>query len=123
MSSRDRGSYRLCGEFGLASADITTHAAVITDGSRIDPRKFDFDAFWRAFRAAIGQGDAAAAAETMTKIPGPATANETLYSVKPGDNLWKIATKFGVTVKAIRTRNSLGSDVILVGQSLKIPRP
>ena len=49
----------LCGEFRLSSGDITTHAAVITDGSRTDPRRFDFDAFWLAFRHAVGQGEAA----------------------------------------------------------------
>lgn len=110
----------LCGEFGLTAADITTHAAVITDGSRTDPRKFDFDAFWLAFRTAIGQGDLANAAHEMTKI---ATGDEdaSTYSVKAGDTLTKIAKRFGVTIKAIKARNRLTSDLIVVGQALLIP--
>ncbi len=110
----------LCGEFGLLAADITTHAAVITDGSRTDPRKFDFDAFWLAFREAIGQGDAAAAAQGMTKI-AESSAGEKAYSVRAGDTLTKIAKRFGVSVKAIQKRNGLTSDIILVGQSVVIP--
>ncbi len=111
----------LCGEFGLVAADISTHAAVITDGSRTDPRKFDFDAFWLAFRDAVGQGDIANASHEMTKIAEAETSDETIYSVKKGDNLTKIAKKFGVTIKAIKARNDLTSDLIVIGQALVIP--
>jgi N-acetyl-anhydromuramyl-L-alanine amidase AmpD len=111
----------LCGEFRLSSGDITTHAAVITDGSRTDPRRFDFDAFWLAFRGAVGQGDAAEVAHGMEKIATPDNASEKTYSVKQGDTLTKIAKKFDVTVEAIQGRNNLKSDLILVGQSLVIP--
>jgi LysM repeat protein len=111
----------LCGEFKLAAADISTHAAVITDGSRTDPRRFDFDTFWLEFREAVGQGDTAEAAHEMTKISEPVSATETTYNVKSGDTLTKIAKKFKVTIKAIKTRNNLKSDLILVGQSLVIP--
>jgi N-acetyl-anhydromuramyl-L-alanine amidase AmpD len=111
----------LCGELRLSSGDITTHAAVITDGSRTDPRKFDFDAFWLAFRNAVGQGDAAVVAHGMEKIVAPSNVSEKAYSVKQGDTLTKIARKFGTTVEAIKVRNNLQSDLILVGQSLVIP--
>ena len=43
------------------------------------------------------------------------------YKVKSGDNLGKIAKKYGVSVKAIKSKNNLKSDTIYVGQSLKIP--
>jgi len=112
----------LCGEFNLQSADLTTHAAVITDGSRTDPRKFDFDTFWLEFRRAIGQGEVAEAAHDMTKISEAETPTEIVYSVKKGDTLSKIGKKFGVTIKALKERNQLASDLIIIGQSLIIPR-
>ncbi len=43
------------------------------------------------------------------------------YTVKSGDNLTKIATKFGVTLKALRSANNLKTDRIKVGDKLKIP--
>lgn len=44
-----------------------------------------------------------------------------LYTVKSGDTLSSIASRFGTTVRAIRSANSLKTDRILVGQKLKIP--
>lgn len=44
-----------------------------------------------------------------------------MHEVKPGDNLTKIAQKYGVKVKAIRTANGLKTDRLQVGQKLKIP--
>ena len=41
--------------------------------------------------------------------------------MKSGDNLTKIATAHGVTVKALRAANGLKTDSIKVGQKLKIP--
>lgn len=44
------------------------------------------------------------------------------YTVQPGNSLWLLAQKFGTTVDAIKTLNGLTSDLILVGQILKIPK-
>ena len=43
------------------------------------------------------------------------------YTVKSGDSLTKIAGQFGVTVRNLRSANSLKTDKIVVGQKLKIP--
>jgi len=45
-----------------------------------------------------------------------------IYRVKRGDSLKKIAKKFGVSWKEIKRVNGLRSNVIRVGQKLKIPR-
>jgi peptidoglycan endopeptidase LytE len=41
--------------------------------------------------------------------------------VKSGDSLTKIASQFGVSVKALRSFNNLKTDKIVVGQKLKVP--
>ncbi len=47
--------------------------------------------------------------------------NYVIYSVKVGDNLYNIAKKNGVTVAQIKEFNNLTSDLLTIGQQLKIP--
>jgi LysM repeat protein len=42
------------------------------------------------------------------------------YTVKAGDTLYKIATANGLTLSQLKERNSLTSDLILVGQTLSL---
>lgn len=42
------------------------------------------------------------------------------YTVAPGDSLYAIATKFGVTIAQLKAWNQLSSDMIYVGQKLSI---
>ena len=51
------------------------------------------------------------------KLPAGANA----YVVQPGDCLSVIASKAGVTTKALRDANNLKGDTIFVGQTLAIP--
>lgn len=54
--------------------------------------------------------------------PGPGTGSGSQeYVVQAGDSLWLIAQKFHTTVDAIKKLNGLTSDLINVGQVLKIP--
>ena len=46
---------------------------------------------------------------------------DTVYRVKRGDTLGKIAKKFGVSVREIKRRNNLRSNTIYPGQRLVIP--
>lgn len=67
------------------------------------------------------------------QIPAPSPAGEpssssghsaeglATHTVRGGENLSRIAKRYGVTVKEIRAVNGLKSNDIKVGQKLKIP--
>lgn len=93
----------LCEQFGLSKEDITTHAKIITDGSRSDPRRFPFDKFYEYFNNMSG--------------------NETLkHTVVAGDTLFALANRYHTTIEELKRLNNLNdpSNVILVGQVLVI---
>lgn len=51
--------------------------------------------------------------------------NKTLdneYIVKKGDSLWSISNKYGITVNDLKQYNNLNTNLISVGQLLKIPK-
>ena len=43
------------------------------------------------------------------------------YTVKSGDNLYAIARKYNITVDELKTINNLKSDLLSIGQVLKVP--
>jgi LysM repeat protein len=46
---------------------------------------------------------------------------QTTYIVQPGDNLFRIALRYGATVDALKAANNLTGNIIYVGQTLVIP--
>jgi LysM repeat protein len=44
-----------------------------------------------------------------------------IYEVKQGDYLWKIAHTYGTSVEDLKSMNGLQSDLIVVGQKLRVP--
>lgn len=60
-------------------------------------------------------------ADDSTAIPA-AVATQDIYTVKPGDTLYSIATRYGVTVNAIVRANDLQNpNALSIGQKLVIP--
>lgn len=47
--------------------------------------------------------------------------SENVYTVKPGDTLFSIASSFNTTVDQIKTLNNLGNNNLSIGQKLQIP--
>ena len=45
------------------------------------------------------------------------------YTVRSGDTLWILAQRYGTTVNEIRSLNGLTSDILRIGQVLRIPTP
>jgi LysM repeat protein len=64
---------------------------------------------------------APAPASTPAPAPTADAGGPTVYTVKSGDNLSKIASQFHTTPKAIKALNGLTTDQIKVNQKLKIP--
>lgn len=62
-----------------------------------------------------------AAKKAPAASSAPAVAGSGEYVVRSGDSLSKVAVKNGTTVKALREVNNLKSDMIRIGQKLKLP--
>ena len=54
----------------------------------------------------------------LNYVPMP---GDNYYTVKSGDSLWSIAKKLDVTVDQLKNINKLTSNVLRIGQILKIP--
>lgn len=101
----------LCEQFKLdAKTSITTHAKLITDGSRSDPRKFPFDQFWVTMASGVDG-----------VVPAtPATSKKLTHTVVNGDTLWGLANKYMTSIEKIKALNDMNSPstLITVGQQL-----
>lgn len=56
----------------------------------------------------------------LLKIPSPLLP-ETTYTVKKGDSLYSIATEYNTTVDELKRINNLTSNILSIGQVLKLP--
>jgi len=73
----------------------------------------------------LTQYDSPSTTRTSTTSTTNTTTNTTAsttttYTVVKGDYLSKIANKYGVTVAQLKSWNNLSSDLILIGQKLKV---
>ncbi len=61
----------------------------------------------------------------VLKVSGGSTSTPSneYYVVKSGDSLYKIANQFNTTVDEIKRLNNLTSNLLSIGQRLRIPSP
>ncbi len=73
-----------------------------------------------AYRALLS---ALAALTLVVAFAATASAESQSYVVQPGDTIFKISLRFGVSMDAIRAANGIVGDRIFYGQTLIIPDP
>ena len=57
----------------------------------------------------------------VLKIPSSQSGPYIEYTVRSGDTLWLLSRRYNTTVDAIKQLNGLSSDMLSIGQVLKIP--
>jgi LysM repeat protein len=67
--------------------------------------------------------DSGPVASSTRPVGVPVRCYEARYTVQPGDSIYRIAARFGVSAQALLVRNRLPSATICVGQLLVIPIP
>jgi len=84
----------------------------------------DADAREAQMKAILSKIDKLAATPVPTTVPTPVSvaADYDVYEVQKGATLSVIAKAYGVTVDDIKKANNLKSDMLQIGQKLKIPR-
>ena len=84
----------------------------------------DADAREAQMKAILSKIDKLAATPVPVAVPTPVStdAEYDVYEVQKGATLYVIAQAYGVTVQDIKKANNLKSDMLQVGQKLKIPR-
>lgn len=63
----------------------------------------------------------ATVSKNAVSSPSPKPVNGSVYTVKAGDSLSRIAGRQGVTVPQLQAANGMSNDVIRIGQELVIP--
>ncbi|TYR80678.1 LysM peptidoglycan-binding domain-containing protein [Priestia megaterium] len=56
--------------------------------------------------------------EQQTSVP----TNRTTYKVQPGDTLWSVAQRHGISVEQVKQWNNLSSNTIYINQTLNIAK-
>lgn len=112
---------KIAAKVGVTSREIA-ELNKIKDANKIRVgQKLVLPSYAQPVPASASKPVAASAKKSAPKASAPAVAGDGEYIVRSGDSLSKIAVKNGTTIKALREVNSLKSDMIRIGQKLKLP--
>jgi LysM repeat protein len=100
----------------IATANGISLANLQSANPGLDPRRLRVGA-----KIQIPPPDPTASRSSSSGISESNGSSGNLYTVKPGDNLTRIAKQHGVTVSQLRAANGLRTSAIRAGQKLKIP--
>ena len=50
------------------------------------------------------------------------TEQDDVYTIVQGDSVWSVANKFGMTIDALKSLNSMTSDILKIGQEVKVKK-
>ncbi|QCQ03605.1 LysM peptidoglycan-binding domain-containing protein [Ligilactobacillus animalis] len=94
-------------------AIANSHKMTLNDLKRINNLSSDLIYVGQTLKVTKG------AVTTANKTNAQSNTKKT-YTVKAGDSLWRIASNNGTTVNQLKALNNLTSDMIYVGQNLKL---
>ncbi|NJK90549.1 MAG: LysM peptidoglycan-binding domain-containing protein [Blastochloris sp.] len=92
--------------------------------SRSEPIIYDYPGPTRDLRSAPNPTPASNSGATPAPTPPPQVTSSPatgVHTVQAGDTLWGISKKYGISVDVLRQINSLTTDTIKPGQTLKLP--
>ncbi|KXZ40392.1 Copper amine oxidase N-terminal domain-containing protein [Alkalithermobacter thermoalcaliphilus JW-YL-7 = DSM 7308] len=69
----------------------------------------------------VGQNLIIPSKSNVTNTTNSNFINTTNYTVQAGDTLWRLSQRYNTSVDTLKSLNNLTSDVLMVGQILKIP--
>ncbi len=98
--------------------DTPNNETVIVEYGFIDSPKDDVEQIQKNYEKYAEAVVRAVADYKGIKYVAP--VNSDYYTVKKGDSLWSIANKYGTTVNKLKELNNLSSNVLQIGQTLKI---
>jgi hypothetical protein len=103
---------------GVGDRWTTRHASwALPRGRKTDAAGLDMDRFWAQVYAYLA--DPASIHRDHGKAPAP-VAPTGQHTVVSGDTLYALARRYGVTVAQLRDWNGLTSDLLTVGQVLRV---
>ena len=103
--------------------DTPNNESIIVEYGFVDSKKDDVNQIKNNYKSLAEAVVKAVCDYKGIKYKSPSTSLNTsnTYIVKKGDTLWDIANKYNTSVDKIKSLNNLKSNIIQIGQVLKIP--